>query len=366
MSIVSGVELAPLTTMGVGGRARHFARVESEAELASALAWAKREGLPTFVLGGGSNLVIADQGLDALVIHVCLRGVEMVERERGRVLVKAAAGEPWDDVVAASALRGLAGVECLSGIPGFTGATPIQNVGAYGQEVSDVVTRVVVIERATGGIEQLSPQACAFGYRDSAFKRELRGRFIVASVELALSEGRAAPPRYAELARAMGPGEHAAAAVRQKVIELRTSKAMVYGAGGPDNQSAGSFFMNPIVSAEAADRAEQRARARGALSPAEKMPRFDAQEGRVKLAAGWLIERSGFQKGTAHGPVGLSTKHALAIVNRGGATASDIVSFARFIRDGVQAQLGVRLVPEPELVGFAPREIDDLVGPAVD
>lgn len=362
MEVASGVELGPLTTMGVGGRARHYVRVGSERELALALAWAKERRLPTFVLGGGSNLVIADRGLDALVVHMDLRGLEMVERAAPKVTVRAAAGEPWDEMVAACVARGLAGVECLSGIPGQTGATPIQNVGAYGQEVADVLTRVLVVDRESGERDELSAERCAFGYRDSAFKRGWRGRFIVTAVELELRAGPPEAPRYAELARALGPGPNSVGAIRERVLALRTAKGMVHGAGGPDDHSAGSFFMNPVVAPEVADQAEARARARGSLTEGDKMPRFPAPGGQVKLAAGWLIERAGFQKGTGQGTVGLSTKHALALVNRGGATAAELVAFARFVRDGVAERLGVRLVPEPELVGFDPREIEDLVG----
>ncbi|NUP09463.1 MAG: UDP-N-acetylmuramate dehydrogenase [Polyangiaceae bacterium] len=349
-----------MTTLGVGGSARRFVRAATEAELAEALAWATARGEATFILGGGSNLVIADDGIDALVIAVGLRGISVHPGADGRTTMRVAAGEPWDDVVARAADENLAGIECLSGIPGLTGATPIQNVGAYGQEVADVITRVSVVERATGARSDLDPEACAFSYRDSAFKRGWAGRFVVTSIDLSLRAGAPDEPRYAELARAMASEPKTIAATRAKVIELRVAKAMVHGRGGSDNQSAGSFFMNPIVPVELASRVEERAKAIGALAATDSMPRFAASSGTVKLAAGWLIERAGFKKGTARDTVGLSSKHALAIVNRGGATANDVVSFARWIRDGVEERFGVRLVPEPELVGFRSQDIADL------
>lgn len=369
MNVQEDVALAPFTTLGVGGPARYFTRVTTERELTAALSWAKAARIATFVLGGGSNLVVSDDGLDALVVHMDLRGIEATTAAHGATdptVLKVAAGEPWDEVVRRAAEEGWAGIECLAGIPGQTGSTPIQNVGAYGQEVGDSLTKVIAVHRETGERVELTPEACAFGYRDSAFKRQWRGRYVITSVELSLRLGQPTAPRYAELSRALGQDPPTVKKIRDTVLELRRAKAMVLptdGSGGPDARSAGSFFTNPIVDESQARDVEARARASGALQDGTTMPSFPATQGRVKLAAGWLIERAGFVKGTARGNVGLSTRHALAIVNRGGATAADIVDFARFIRDGVNERFGVRLIPEPELVGFRSNQIQDLTHP---
>lgn len=352
------VSLGPLTTMGVGGPARFFTRATSIAELSHALRFARSLSLPVFVLGGGSNLVVADGGIEAVVIRVEMDGFTIDRPSEGVAKARIGAGVRWDVVVERAASEGLAGIECLSGIPGSTGATPIQNVGAYGQEVGDVIERVVGIDRETQERVEMDRAACELGYRDSIFKRALRDRLVVVEVELELRAGGfAAPLRYGELSRALGEGPHPVALVRSTVIELRRAKGMVLDdSAGPDAHSAGSFFMNPIVAASVADRVEATARERGALDASAKMPRFDAGPGEVKLAAGWPIERAGLTKGTRRGNVGLSTRHALAVVNVGGARASEIVAFAREVRDTVEGAFGVRLRAEPELVGFDEEE----------
>jgi UDP-N-acetylmuramate dehydrogenase len=352
LHIERAVPLAPRTTFGVGGPARYFTTVTSTLEIEAALRWAKHEGVATFLLGGGSNLVVSDAGIDALVIHVASRGVR-VEEARGVATVSAAAGEIWDDLVAFVVGKAFAGLECLAGIPGAVGATPIQNVGAYGQDVSETIRRLVAIERATGERVTIAASECAFAYRDSIFKRAWHQRFVIAEVDFALRIGGAPAVRYSELERALPSVNPTLAEVRSKVIELRRAKSMVLDAADENGKSAGSFFMNPVVANDVADGVEGVARELGVLGTAEAMPRFPAGEGKTKLAAGWLIERAGFKKGTARGNVGLSTRHALAIVNRGGASANEIVDFARFIRDGVEARFAVRLHAEPELVGFA-------------
>jgi UDP-N-acetylmuramate dehydrogenase len=290
------------------------------------------------VLAGGSNLVLPDAGWPGVVVQVQTRGVA---RDDGVLEVQA--GEVWDDLVAATVADGLAGFECLSGIPGSVGATPIQNVGAYGQEVAESVRSVRVLDRASGEIETLAPEDCGFGYRTSAFKRS--DRWVVLAVSFALDHGDASQPiRYAELARALEVELGAAAPldeVRAAVLALRRGKGMVIDPADPDTVSAGSFFMNPIVDADAFAR----------LDPAP--PGWPQPDGRVKTSAAWLIERAGFHKGYARGRVAISSKHALALVNRGGASTAELLALAREIAAGVRERFGVDLQPEPTVVGEA-------------
>jgi UDP-N-acetylmuramate dehydrogenase len=352
MLIHEHVPLAPLTTLGVGGPARWFVEATSEAAVVGALSWASERGVPTLVLGGGSNLLVADRGFDGLVLRARLRGITGEDGD-----VEAAAGEPWDELVAHAVARGWAGIECLSGIPGDVGATPIQNVGAYGQEVAETIVGVRAVERSTGATVTLDGARCGFGYRDSVFKREDAGRFVVVAVRFALRPGGAPSLRYAELAKALaGCAAPSLAEVRETVIGLRRGKSMVLDPSDENFHSAGSFFMNPTL--DAADFAEARARvaAAGVLRPGEEMPSYPAGA-RVKLSAAWLIERAGFHKGTRDGAVGISTRHSLAIVNRGGATAAEVAAFARRVRDGVLARFGVALTPEPVMVGFTAEEL---------
>lgn len=341
------VPLAPLTTLGVGGLARHYVRVRDAAESVAAWAWSRERAVPLFVLGGGSNVVIADEGFDGLVVHLDLRGVT----EDAGGLVTAAAGEEWDRLVARAVERGWAGLECLSGIPGCVGATPIQNVGAYGQEVSETIARVQCIDLADGGTVVVDGAECGFGYRDSRFKRADRGRFLITAVSFRLRPGGAPGVRYAELERALaaeGVAHPSLADVRRVVWALRRGKSMVIDPDDENRRSVGSFFMNPTVSAEDAEAVRGRAGAADAAS----MPAFPTADGRVKLSAAWLIERAGLARGFGEGPVGLSTRHTLAIVNRGGATASQVVAFARVVRDRVRDRLGIALRPEPVLLGI--------------
>ena len=358
------VPLAPLTTLDVGGPARWLVDASSEAEVAAALAWARDRALPTLVLGGGSNLLVADRGFDGLVL--CLRDatVRVEARTDGATItVEAAAGVRWDDLVDRAVREGWAGLECLSGIPGDVGATPIQNVGAYGQEVAETITSVRAVDRATGGPVELDRAACGFGYRDSIFKREAKDRYVVVAVRFALRPGGAPTLRYAELqARFEGRPAPSLAEVRAAVLALRRGKSMVWDPADENGRSAGSFFMNPTLDAEAAALARAQGIAAGVLGLGEAMPAFAAEGGRVKLSAGWLIERSGFRRGTSEGAVGISTKHALALVNRGGATAAEIVAFARRVRAAVSDRFGVRLAMEPVLVGFLPEETAGLAG----
>jgi UDP-N-acetylmuramate dehydrogenase len=363
MLIQENVPLAPRTTLAAGGAARWLIEAASETEVAAALAWAGERALPTLVLGGGSNLLVADRGFDGLVLRVRVAGVQARPGPSEIVEVEAGAGEPWDALVEHTVTSGWAGLECLSGIPGDVGATPIQNVGAYGQEVADTLVRVRVIDRKSGNAADLSREACRLGYRDSVFKREAKDRWIVVAVTFALRPGGAPALRYAELARRFTAGASPSLReVREAVVALRRSKSMVLDPADENGRSAGSFFMNPTLDPAAAERTRERVRAASVLAPGEAMPEFPAAEGRVKLSAAWLIERAGFRKGTGEGRVGISTRHTLAIVNRGGATAAEIVAFARGVREGVYDRFGVALAAEPVLVGFAPGETEGLTG----
>jgi UDP-N-acetylmuramate dehydrogenase len=345
------VNLADYTTLRLGGPARRFVRAGTEEDLIEAVRAADRGGDPVLILGGGSNLVVADQGFDGTVIQVATRGMSP-GRDRG--LVTVAAGEDWDAVVAWTVAAGLAGLECLSGIPGLAGATPIQNVGAYGREVSDTITQVRAYDRVTGQISIFPNERCGFGYRTSVFKRDDARRHVVLSVTFRLAEQSAsAPLRYAELAAALGvaPGDQVAStAVRSAVIELRRRKGMVIDAADPDTRSVGSFFVNPVLDGTALAAVEAAARAR--CGPAIPVPRFEAGDGLVKVPAAWLIERAGFGKGYSLGDgARISSKHTLALVNSGSASTAGLMALARQIRDGVRDTFGVSLAPEPVLVG---------------
>ena len=346
--IESNVELATRTTLGVGGNAAHYTRVESEAELLSALSWASAQQLEVRVLGGGSNIVVADAGFPGLVIDMAIQGITAREHEHGAVLVQAAAGEPWDDFVAAMVGRNYQGLECLSGIPGRVGATPIQNVGAYGQDVSETITNVVTIDRVGNARRSFSAAECQFAYRDSFFKSVEPGRFIVTEVTFQLRPGAPAAIRYAELERAFSgiTNSPSLAEVRETVVRLRRSKSMVVDANDPNSRSCGSFFVNPVLSA-----AELRAFTERTTGEGE-VPQFPQPDGRTKLSAGWLIEHAGLPRGTRDGPVGLSTKHALALVAHEGARAEDIARLAQRVQHAVCARFGVQLDREPVFWGF--------------
>ena len=345
---LENVPLVPHCTMGVGGAARFFVEASDEATVTAAVRWAESRGVPLRVLGGGSNLVVADGGVDGLVMKIALRGI--ASREVGdAVEVSAAAGEPWDPFVEHAVANGWGGLECLSGIPGLVGATPIQNVGAYGQEVSETVTAVRAFDRRSGEIVTLPSAGCGFGYRTSRFKSAEPDRFIVLGVTYRLARGGAPAIRYADLERDLSGRGIAAPSlgdVRASVLAIRRSKSMVLDPGDPNRRSCGSFFLNPIVDASTLARVER------AVGDAA-MPRWPEPGGRVKLSAAWLIERAGFRRGEGPGPVALSTRHSLAIVCREGARAADVAAFARAIRDHVAARFGVRLDPEPVLWGLS-------------
>jgi UDP-N-acetylmuramate dehydrogenase len=353
LNIQEGVPLAPLTTLGVGGRARYYARADHRQDVIDAADWAATRQVPLFVLGGGSNLVIADEGWPGLVLHMNLRGVD-AEPEGPHVRLTVGSGEPWDELVGTAVARGWAGFECLSGIPGRTGATPIQNVGAYGQEVAETIMGVDVLELATGRAATFEAGACRFGYRDSRFKHADRNRFAILRVHYRLGPGEGPQVRYPELAAALearGAGQPTLADVRAVVLALRRRKSMVVDPDDAFSRSVGSFFVNPVLSGAQADAAESELRARGHLAPESHLPRYPGAAG-VKVPAAWLIEHSGLRRGVRRGAVGLSPNHALAIVNHGGATARDVVELAREVRDRVRDRTGVVLVPEPVFVGL--------------
>jgi UDP-N-acetylmuramate dehydrogenase len=349
MPAVEKVSLGPLTSLRIGGEARRFIEAGDEAELVDEVLAADARREPVLVLGGGSNLVVADEGFDGLVVRVASRGVH-AKVDGARVGLEVAAGEPWDALVARCVVEGWSGVECLSGIPGLVGATPIQNVGAYGQEVAETIERVRVLDRRTREVTTIGAEECRFGYRVSAFKGN--DRFVVVGVTFALDvRPDGAPLRYAELSRALGVGEGERApleAVRRTILGLRRAKGMVLDPGDPDSLSAGSFFVNPILDRAGVAALEARLVARGIDRVA--LPRFPGGDGRTKVSAAWLIERAGFTKGWGDGSVGISRKHALALVNRGGATARELLELARAIQTGVRDAFGVELSPEPVIV----------------
>jgi UDP-N-acetylmuramate dehydrogenase len=369
------VALADYTTLRLGGPAHRLVEAATDEQVVAEVRAADERGEPLLVLGGGSNLVVADEGFPGTVVHVATSGVGRGGGPQGTngqdsVELTVAAGEDWDAVVATCVGEELAGLECLSGIPGSAGATPIQNVGAYGQEVAERIISVRVYDRERGAVLDLAGADCGFGYRTSAFKRSIQaepapgepaavtGRFVVLSVRFLLTRDRlSAPVRYAELARTLGvaEGDRAPlAAVRSAVLGLRRGKGMVLDPDDPDTRSVGSFFLNPVLDHESFAALERVARA--VAGPGIRIPRYPADDGRVKVSAAWLIEQAGFCKGypgSGHGMAGarISSKHTLALVNPGGATTAGLLALARAVREGVKETFGVELASEPVLVG---------------
>ncbi len=344
------VPLAGHTTLRVGGPAARFAEARTAGELIEAARDADAEKAPLLVLGGGSNLLVCDDGFPGHVVKVATSGVRVAEAGDGAVRVTVAAGESWAGLVEWAVADKLAGLECLAGIPGLAGATPIQNVGAYGQEIAAVTESVLAFDRHLGQVTALPAARCGFGYRTSAFKRDPAGRHVVLEVTLRLARSAmSVPVRYAELAASLGVamGERAPLSdVRDAVLELRRGKGMVLDPADPDTVSAGSFFTNPLLGPGQLARVEAAA---GAPAPA-----FPVGDGMVKVPAAWLIERAGFGRGyPGAGPARISSKHTLALTNRGGATAADLVALARIIARGVREAFGVELAPEPVLVGLS-------------
>jgi UDP-N-acetylmuramate dehydrogenase len=343
--VEENVPLAPLTTIGIGGPARFFFRATDVDELREALEWAREENLRVFILGGGSNLLISDAGFDGLVIQLDMRGITVESEDAETVMVKAAASEPWDPFVAYTVENGWAGVECLSGIPGSTGATPIQNVGAYGQDVSETIVRVETYDRVLRIVVWFTNWDCRFGYRSSLFKNYERDRYVVLSVTFRLRRGGCATIRYPELQKFVderGVSTDDLEGVREAVIAIRKRKGMVIDPADPDTRSDGSFFMNPVIPA---------ARYEEFAARAPEAPHYPSGD-EVKLSAAWLIEHAGFGKGFVHGNVGLSSKHSLAVINRGGGTAAEVLELVRMIQEKVRERFGVEIHPEPNFIGF--------------
>ncbi len=337
------VLLAPLTTIGLGGTARWLARCTNGGELRDALGFAARERLPVQVFSGGSNIIFADEGFDGVVVNVALRGIREEESADG-VRLTAGAGEPWDGIVGLAVERGLEGIECLSGIPGSAGGTPVQNVGAYGQEVAETLVSVRALDRLTLAEREFPRDECAFGYRESRFKREDADRFIITEVRFVLRRNRKPEIRYAELRKEIDArgGDLSLRAVRDAVIGLRRRKSMVVDPADGNSRSVGSFFTNPVVTKEFFE-----SRLHGIPVPTYPAP------GGVKLSAAWLVEHAGFARGVTRKGAGISDNHALAIVNRGG-TTSDVLALATEIEKGVEVKFGVQLRREAVVVGSSP------------
>ena len=359
MTIQENVSLAPLTTLQVGGAARYFAELKREDEAREAAQFAKTRNLPLFVLGGGSNLVVADSGWPGLVLKIAIGGISSpttTDAPGNAVLFSVGAGVNWDDFVAQAVVQNCAGVECLSGIPGSVGGTPVQNVGAYGQEVSNTIESVRALDLKEDRIVVLPKPACGFRYRASIFNSTERGRYVILRVNYRLKRGGAATLKYADLQKHFA--ERSAnlsaeqkppslAETRQAVLEIRRSKGMLIVPGDDDCRSAGSFFKNPVL-----DEAQFKDLAARAAAQGLEIPSYPALDAQRKVSAAWLVEHSGFSKGYTVGAAGISHKHALALINRGEAKANDIVALKDEIQQGVQKVWGIPLEPEPVFVGF--------------
>jgi len=351
MLLQENISLAALTTFHLGGPARYFVEAKTIRDVEQAVALAQLQNLPLFVLGGGSNLLVADSGWPGLVLKVAIPGIDQRHgtNDEGKALFDAGAGESWDRLVSHAVMARCAGVECLSGIPGSVGGTPVQNVGAYGQEVSQTIESVEVFDRKDGQVRELWNEACGFNYRSSIFNTTERGRFIILRVVYALTPGGEAYIGYADLKQHFEGRETRPnlAETREAVRHIRARKGMLIVEGDPDCQSAGSFFKNPVLSeAQHAD-LQQRAAAKGL-----HLPSYPALETSRKVSAAWLVEKSGFARGYGFGHVGISSKHALAIVNRGGASSSEVLALKDQIQQRVKELWDVTLEPEPVMVGF--------------
>jgi UDP-N-acetylmuramate dehydrogenase len=353
MQIEENKPLAPLTTFGIGGPARWFVSASSEAEIQEAVAWAYQQAVPLFVLGGGSNLLVSDSGFPGLVLHTVLKGIGTVKVGQAW-LYRVAAGEDWDQFVQRAVDDGCAGIECLAGIPGTVGGTPVQNVGAYGQEVSSTIAAVRVFDLREGVFRLFANPECGFGYRKSRFNTVDRGRYLVTRVKYRLTRGGAPEIKYTEVKWALDAVtptgvQPTLAETSAAVRRLRQNKGMLLVEGDPNCKSAGSFFKNPVVSAEQLDRIRQVA--------AQIPPQYPAESGvgaipLVKVPAAWLIEKAGFPRGYRLGAAGISSRHTLALVNLGGATAREILALAARIAEAVEGKFDIRLEREPVLVGF--------------
>ncbi len=351
LAIREDVPLAPFTTLELGGRARLFLDATDGDSVWRAVRWADEMGVPLAVLGGGSNVVVADEGFDGLVIRVGIRGMAITTRDEHHAHLTSAAGEPFDALVSHAVAEGLGGLECMSGIPGLVGATPVQNVGAYGQEVAETIESVRVIDRATASTYTIPATGCGFAYRDSRFKRE-PGRFVVLAVVFRLPRHGGPCVRHEQVARALAAAERRdLATVREAVLSLRREKSMVLDPSDPNRRSVGSFFMNPLVTKDAAARVASRALELDLVRSEDEMPRFLGGPGMVKLSAAWLIEHAGVSRGLRQGNVGVSTRHVLALVHHGGGSAAELLALAAYVQRRVSDTFGVTLTPEPARIG---------------
>lgn len=351
MLVQENVPLAPLTTLRIGGPARFFVEAKSRSEVKEAVDFARTRNLPLFVLGGGSNLVISDAGWPGLVLKIAITGIDrQAAVVDGKAIFDVGAGESWDDFVSTAVAANCGGVECLSGIPGSVGGTPVQNVGAYGQEVSDTIESVEVFDLKDSQVRELCSEACGFAYRSSIFNTAERGRFIILRVTYALTPDAAPHLAYADLKRHFEDRDTAPtlAETREAVRQIRARKGMLIVKGDPDCRSAGSFFKNPVLSEEAHVELGKRAAAKGLM-----VPSYPALEKNKKVSAAWLVEHSGFTRGYTLGHAGISSKHALALINRGGATAADILALKDQIQRRVEETWDLRLEPEPVFVGLS-------------
>jgi UDP-N-acetylmuramate dehydrogenase len=348
MQIQENLPLAPFTTFKIGGPARFFLEARTTSEVGDAVRFAQSQSLPLFVLGGGSNLLISDAGWPGLVLKVAVRAIDE-RREGDKVLFEVGAGEDWDKFVARAVARNCAGMECLSGIPGSVGGTPVQNVGAYGQEVSETIESVLVFDLKDGQLRELCNEACGFSYRTSIFNTTERGRFIILRVSYALTPDGKPLLKYADLQKHFSGWnkQPTLADVQEAVRKIRASKGMLITPGDEDSRSAGSFFKNPVLSN--AQYRDLRQRAAGKNLQVPSYPVLDEQH---KVSAAWLVEHSGFTKGYRQGSAGISRKHSLALVNRGNATAADVMALQDQIQQRVLEIWNIQLHPEPVFVGF--------------
>jgi len=349
MLLQENIPLAPLTTLRIGGPARFLVEAQSRGEVEQAITFSGTKDLPLFVLGGGSNLLVADSGWPGLVLKVAITGIDRRPETEGRVHFDVGAGESWDRFVSQAVMAQCAGIECLSGIPGSVGGTPVQNVGAYGQEVSETIESVEVFDLKDNQIRELCREACGFAYRSSIFNTSERGRFIILRVTYGLTPGGEPRLEYADLKRHFEGRETRPnlAETREAVRHIRARKGMLITAGDPDSQSAGSFFKNPVLTEQQHEDLEKRAAAKSLT-----IPSYPALDRSHKVSAAWLVEHSGFARGYASGRVAISSKHALAIVNRGEATAAEVLALKDQILHRVEEIWGVHLEPEPVMVGF--------------
>ncbi len=353
LKIRENIELAPYTTLCVGGPARFMAHIRHEEQIQEALSFARSRGCPLFVLGGGSNVLVSDSGFPGLVIRMEVRGIQQLD-EHDAGLLSVAAGEDWDGFVERCVEDNLTGIECLSGIPGTVGGAPVQNIGAYGEEIGNVILSVRALDRKTESLVEISGKDCRFDYRSSIFNTTDKNRYIIIKVAFSLRpygkpriEYRDLQDHFGNRTRSPNSGE-----VRRAVIKIRESKGMILNRNHEGLKSAGSFFKNPMLDPEKASEIETILRSRALLDPEQNIPRFPAPEGKEKLPAAWFIEHAGFRKGFTSGNVGISDKHTLAIINRGGARTSELVDLMRRIRSKVYEDFGILLEPEPTFLGF--------------